>query len=284
MLKRIIFYPILVGHLLFSEISLLYEKNKYNLINQMYSNGEHSNYYLSSESDTLLFITMMLYVSLISACILLIFTVIVLKREEKIIIGFLLVLLSCFSIWKLIILGKEEVSIYENKFYEDDINNKVAQIQEKIVDLTSIWDVFRSEIFKDLYEHPEVYLTDVINLLSNAQVNDTQKTIAALSVQNLSLPKFLFFAKQVLNLREENKISAKVFSIAVFPPYDWNIKLQENYTNKTVIEFLSIVKSSSTVDKETQEYVEKIITGKALEDIHQLTEMGQLPILKSIVK
>jgi hypothetical protein len=45
-----------------------------------------------------------------------------------------------------------------------------------------------------------------------------------------------------------------------------------------------VIKSSSVVDKETKGYIEKIITGKVLEDINLLIEMGQLPILKRIVK
>lgn len=227
MLKRIIFYPILLVYLLFSVIFIIYEENKYDLINHLDSKN---NIYLPPDSDTVLLITIMLYISRAIAFILLVFTLFTLKRKEKIIIGFfLLVFLSCFSIWRLIILGGEDVSIHE-----DNINNKIAQIQEKIVDLTSIWDVFRSEIFKELYNNPETHLTDVIHLLSNKQVSDTQKIIAALSIQNLPLPKFLFFANKVLTLREGGKISEHIFYMAVFPPYDWNTQLHENYTDKAV--------------------------------------------------
>ena len=165
-----------------------------------------------------------------------------------------------------------------------EFKDKIAQIQEKIVDLTSIWDVFRSEIFKELYNNPEIHLTDVVNFLSNNQVSDTQKTIAALSIQNLPLPKFLLFAKKVLALREKGKISEQVFYTAVFPPYDWNTQLHENYTDKAVKELLLTIKASTAIDKETKAYVDKIITGKALEDINRLVEMGQLPILKRIVQ
>lgn len=279
MLKRILFYPIFIGHLLFSGIFFLYEENKYELINQMNVQSGKINDYLSPDSDTVLFITMMLSVSLVSACILLIFTLVVLRREEKIITGFLLIIFSGLSIWRLLTLGGENVSIHG-----ENINNDIAQIQETIVDLTSTWDVFRSEIFRDIYKNPEMYLTGVISLLSNEQVNDTQKTIAALSVQNLPLPKFLFFAKKVLSLREENKISEEVFRIAIFPPYDWNTRLHENYTDQAVREFLITIKSSSVVGKETKEYIDQMITGKTLEEIKLLIEMEQLPILKRMVK
>jgi len=100
MLKRIIFYPILLIYLFFSTISLIYKENKYDYINKINS----KEIYLPVDSDTVLFITMMLYSSIFFAVILLVFTLLILKRKEKIIISFLLVLFSILSIWRLIIL------------------------------------------------------------------------------------------------------------------------------------------------------------------------------------
>ena len=102
MLKRIIFYPILLAYLIFSTIFLVYEENKYDLINDINSKND---IYLPPDSDTVLFITIMLYMSIAVALILLVFTLLILKREEKIFIGFLLVFFSVLSIWRLIVLG-----------------------------------------------------------------------------------------------------------------------------------------------------------------------------------
>lgn len=145
-----------------------------------------------------------------------------------------------------------------------NFGDTIKRIENQIGDLTWTGGLFEYQEFREIYNNPEKYLPEVYNALENPEYSEQQKTIMGLSMQGLTLPKFLLFANNTLRLLESGNVSRKVFEDVVFPTYDWNTKVVENYENPEVTEFLKSVLDSKEVGNRRKEIVrEQILTGKA---------------------
>jgi hypothetical protein len=162
-----------------------------------------------------------------------------------------------------------------------DFRHRILKIQEKVVDLTSPGALFDSNLFLEIWDHPEKYTDDVNSFLADAKVSDTQKVIAGLSMQSLPLDKFIRFCDYVLNLKLKRKITAKVFYNIILPGYDWNTKLQENFQNPEVrrllIRLREIVPEVKKDNREYEKkYIDEILSGEANLHIKDLRSAGQI--------
>jgi len=144
-----------------------------------------------------------------------------------------------------------------------DFAERIRKIEEQIVDLTWMGELFQYPEFREIHEHPANYLSEAWNALKSSEFMDQQKIIIALSMQSLDLPRFLLFANDMLRFLESGLVSYDVFKFAVFPPLDWNTKLAENYEQPDVARFLHRVLKSEQVDDRRKEIIRKrILTGK----------------------
>lgn len=138
----------------------------------------------------------------------------------------------------------------------------VTKIEARVVDLTAPSDLFNSEIFRALYESPDVDL--VLEYLGRPGPTDQQKIIAGLTLHKLPVVPFLRFAESALELLNTGKISPRVFRLVVFASYDWNTTLPRNYSHVDVSRFLKNVLSCHAVDVRARKMVEEqFLTGKA---------------------
>jgi len=154
---------------------------------------------------------------------------------------------------------------------------RIRKIEAQIVDLTWMGGLFEYPEFREIHEHPTSYLSEVSAALRSPEFTDQQKKIIALSMQKLDLPRFLQFANDMLRLLGSGLVSQDVFGLVVFPPYDWNTKLAENYEQPDVARFLRSVLESKQVDTNEKKYIrEEILTGKAKSYVLMTREVGLL--------
>ncbi len=116
---------------------------------------------------------------------------------------------------------------------------KIERIEKQVVDLTWLGALLETNDFREIYKHPETYYTAICKFLADQDRTEQQKIIAALSMQKLELGKYLDLADYALRLIEANRISQRVFDAAVFPTYDWDTKIVENYKHPRVRRFLN---------------------------------------------
>lgn len=142
--------------------------------------------------------------------------------------------------------------------------NKIRSIEEQIVDLTWPGGLFEYQEFRKIYDNPASYFSEVSEALKSPDFTEQQKIMIGLSMQGINLPQFLSFAKYTLRLLESGAVSQKVFEHVVFPTYDWNTKIVENYEKHDVAQFLQSVLESKEVGDRRKEIIRKeVLTGKA---------------------
>ncbi len=156
------------------------------------------------------------------------------------------------------------------------LEEEMISIEAEVVDLTFAGELFRSSRFRDIYSNPHKNLEMILKTLQCEKLTDTQKQIAAFTMQNLLLNEFLLFGKRLLIMVEGHQISSQLFRIAVFPPYEWNTKLQENFEDESVHAFLAEIKDSAAIPQDLKDYIHEVMTGNALVDIRKLRSAGQL--------
>ncbi len=159
---------------------------------------------------------------------------------------------------------------------------RIQRIQKEVVDLVDPFALIDSELFVEIWKNPRAYQQDVIKLIVDKKITEVQKEIAVLSMNNLPLNDFLKYCEIIIGLRKANKINNDVFLIAIFPGYDWNTKLQENYKEPKVRQLLLKIKGSELLpDKSTKtfdnKYIDEILSGKTLKHIEDLRSAGQIP-------
>ncbi len=158
-----------------------------------------------------------------------------------------------------------------------DFVEKIKKIEAQIGDLRTPNKLFEVPDFRELHEHPTDHTLEVSKVLEGPEFTDRQKMIAALSLQGLEMPWFLLIAEHMLLLLESGLVSYDVFELAVFPPYDWNTKLIENYEEWDVARFLRSVLESEQVEDRRKEIIRKeILTGKAKSYVLNRRDAGPL--------
>jgi hypothetical protein len=153
-----------------------------------------------------------------------------------------------------------------NKFIE-----KILIIENKIVDLTWPGGLFEYEEFREIYNNSEIYSSDARKYIASDNTTEQQKIIIGYSMQGLENIKFLLFAKAMLELLNNDLISKNIFDEIIFPVYEWNTYIPENYSDNDVNLFLKSVLLSKKVSSITKEYIiNEIFTGNAKLDILEI--------------
>lgn len=159
----------------------------------------------------------------------------------------------------------------------EDLVARVRRVEEAIGDLTWAGGLFRYPEFTEVHSRPEAHLDGALQALKSTSATEQQKIIVALSMQKLPLAAFLRFSGHALEYLEAGLISDKVFERAVFPTYDWNTLLAENYADPAVQRFLGRVLASAAVSERRKEIVrDEILTGNAKKDVLELRSAGEI--------
>lgn len=154
----------------------------------------------------------------------------------------------------------------------NDTNMKLEleRISAAVVDLTAEAELLANKRFLQLYHHPN--RKAVLDVLADSSVDEQRKRIAVLSMQNVPVRDYVIFLDRVAELREANRVSIQVFEIALFPGYDWNTKLEENYRNPHVVAMLKKLKISGSLDSSQIARVKNILSGRAKQDLRTFRE------------
>jgi hypothetical protein len=159
----------------------------------------------------------------------------------------------------------------------DSIALTLVIIAERdVVDLTSEYDLLRSKSFLTILENPKEYVEEIKSILKRTDVSDQQKHIAVLSVQSLPFPEAIIFWRYIIDLRLSNKISDNIARIALFPDFEWNTLLAENYQNPEVESLLLKIERSRDFSESSRELAGLIRTGEIAEEIVERRRDGIL--------
>jgi len=141
--------------------------------------------------------------------------------------------------------------------YKDAIDT----ISKKVVDLTSIYDLFYFEEFIKIYEQPDFYKKDAIVFISDSANGLQEKQIAVYSMQNLTDTPYIDFCSSLLELYKKNAVDSDVLKAAIFRSINKKFQIIRNYGNSSVINLLKAY-SATCNNYEATKRIEEILSGK----------------------
>jgi hypothetical protein len=153
----------------------------------------------------------------------------------------------------------------------------VTEIAQEVGDLTASPDIWRSEKFHYLFKNINLYIKDSLEVLSSEKFTDLEKHVVILAVQGLDLDNRILFAEKLTHLLEKGKISPRIFRKTLFIEYGWNTLFQEQFQQKKVQNLLIRIRNSESVETGLKQYINRILSGKALQDIEDMRADGMLP-------
>ena len=153
----------------------------------------------------------------------------------------------------------------------------VTEIAQEVGDLTASPDIWISEKFHYLFKNINLYIKDSLEVLSSDKFTDLEKHVVILAVQGLDLDNRILFAEKLTDLLEKGKTSPRIFRKTLFIEYGWNTLFQEQFQQKKVQNLLRRIRNSKSVETELKRYINRILSGKALQNIEDMRADGMLP-------
>lgn len=159
--------------------------------------------------------------------------------------------------------------------------NQVQGIEREIVDLTSEFDLVRIEKFVNIWKNPSKYRESSLALLQDKNATEIEKKIAILSMQKLSLDEYVDYCLKILVFRKEGLVSQYVLACALFPAYEWNTQLYENYRYPPVEALYNKIIDDKMLPLESKreydiKYVKRILSGAIKSEIADLRSANQI--------
>jgi len=110
----------------------------------------------------------------------------------------------------------------------------VAQIAERVVDLTSADDLFDSDDFIAIYENPSEHLVCAKEKIADPTSNDLEKSVAALSMQRVGLEGYLGIAEAATAQHRKGMLPLETLELVLMPPVRWGDVLLLHYDDERV--------------------------------------------------
>lgn len=116
-----------------------------------------------------------------------------------------------------------------NSTCSDSLYDSVKKVDAEVPDFEITISLFNSPTFIQLWGASDCYEISAKALLVDSNVSTRQKLIISYAMQSLKLPLLVDFYSDALKLRQRNEISQDLFMDIIFPGYNWNTKLADNF-------------------------------------------------------
>jgi hypothetical protein len=153
----------------------------------------------------------------------------------------------------------------------------IQAIDHQVVDLTATSDLFGVTNFVAMYTNPAIYLTNAMQYLGDVTNNDECKMIVVYSLQRLPLHNYVNYERNLLTLTHAGLLSKSMLNRAIFPALDWSTKIEVNFENPNVENFLQECIQSDLITPENKAYLKEVRSGKVKQDVLELEDAGMLP-------
>lgn len=154
------------------------------------------------------------------------------------------------------------------------------RIGNEVKSLNVLDELFASQAFLAIYEHPEPYFPAALALMSGKEMNPHQKTIMGLAMQRLPLDRFLEFVGATADSVDRNATDFRVLNTTAFPPLNWGSQsLIMHYDDPRVRALLQRLAAMKGFSADRKSYIhDEILTGQAkLKYLDYLDMIGRRP-------
>lgn len=160
---------------------------------------------------------------------------------------------------------KKQQIVQDDSFQKDTLmifNNKILEIEKKVIDLTSPSDLFMIQDFVTIYDHPLQYKKDALKFISQSGTTGQQKTIAVYSMYSLSYQDYLDIIKILHSLFLKEEIKIDLLERAISYPFSEVHPITSNYEDEDVQKLLNKIKNTKGITDQFRSSIDNILVGK----------------------
>lgn len=160
-----------------------------------------------------------------------------------------------------------------------DLAERVQKIASRVGDLSTTPNVLlQDRAFREVFEAPDNFAEEAAALYADPKQSLLNKEITGYAMQRLPLAKLVWLVSVVTDLVAKNAVPGKLLDQLAFPSFDWGTQLRENYEQREVRALLERIAGLEQLSEKRRDYIrERVLTGKAREEILELREAGQIP-------
>ncbi len=142
----------------------------------------------------------------------------------------------------------------------------IDSIETKIADLTSFDDVFLSKEFINLYEHPRLYINNVITYLADRSKTKQKRIIALLTMQRKDLDNNLNFQYACNYLYKRRLMDEHMMFRILFPVDLENRDIIKHYPSVQVKKVLIDIQQNDLTSPEFRKTIADILSGESYQE------------------
>jgi hypothetical protein len=101
--------------------------------------------------------------------------------------------------------------------------------------------------------------------------------IVVYSLQDLPLHNYVSYERNLLRLAHAGLLSKTILNQAIVPALNWSTKIEVNFDNTNVENFLQECIRSDLVTPENKAYFKEVLSGKVKQQVLDLEDGDQLP-------
>lgn len=145
--------------------------------------------------------------------------------------------------------------------YEEYIAN-IRGIYASVGDLTSELDLKDNVQFEELSSQPLIYAEYALAALGDSRLSEDEKLVALLSTYRLSdVTRYTGFVNNIFQLWTDGQVSKAILMRAIFPGYDWNRAIVDDYKDPNVVLLLDRISTADHLDREDRILMDNILSG-----------------------
>lgn len=151
-----------------------------------------------------------------------------------------------------------------------------------LLDLEVPSGLFDYSEFRMIWEKPEQFLEAAVQYIVDPKNPERSRLIAAYAMQKLPADEYFRFCDVVYEAYEAGTVNETILQTSMFPVYDFSTTTAENFARENVKNLLHKARVELIKREQAQlaGYVDRILSGKAAEDVLRMRSMGQLPARK----
>lgn len=150
--------------------------------------------------------------------------------------------------------------------------DRISEIKKKVVDLTSLSDLFLIREFTVVYENPMAYIDDAEYFILNSNRPRVYKEIVVYSMNGLDIEQYRLFVSICYESFKKDNLEEDILARAIGYPFSERMVIIENYEDEGVRELLDSILVDRKVSLKLKGQVTDILSGKTWSGIKKFRE------------
>ena len=155
---------------------------------------------------------------------------------------------------------------FSTKGSEMNLREKITEIEHEIVDLTVPLTLKSIDAFKLIQFEAKEFNIQYFEYLKDPKISLQRKMILVYALQSMPFDEYKKLLKVISDGYCDNKIEEHIAKLIIFPGFDWNTSVLENYKDKEIIRLLQNMTKKESASKPFLKVISHILNGDSSRD------------------